>query len=201
MQDPQREHVVAALLGVLAPVQGSLGIRKDVVGADHHDLADLSQKPVIDHFADVIVLHEPEGAGDDLLDQVGILMSGLQHPVRLFRVARHPGFRENVFPGCQRRTGDLAVKVGPGADADGIDLRIGDQFVPARKSLRDAEFFRSAGRRFGRAIGDPDKLDVRKSAETGHVSLARIFACADDSDPHALLSHRILPLFRRVQRF
>ena len=140
MQNAHREDVLPALLGVLPPVKGLVSFPECVVRTDHDDLANLAQETLLDHLADVIVLHQAERARDDLLHQVGMAVGRLAHAVRFLRIAGHAGFGEDVLVGVERRHDDLAVQVGPSPDEDGVDFGIVDERPPIGIDAGDVKF-------------------------------------------------------------
>ena len=91
------------------------------------------RKPVGDQRADERVAGQAVGAGDDHRRQLGTLARAVEHPLGLAGVHRHPGLGQDVLAGVERRQGDRAVQVGPGADDDGVDLVVVDQVLPARR--------------------------------------------------------------------
>ena len=63
------------IVGILPPMERRVGLPEGVGGADHDDFANLAQKTVVDQVSRTYsFLHQAEGAGDDLLDEVGMPM-------------------------------------------------------------------------------------------------------------------------------
>ncbi len=75
-------------------------------------------------------------------------------------VEAEPGLREHMFPGFQGGQRDRAMKVRPGADHHGVDVRIGHQVLPMLIGLGDAELSCRSGRRSRPAIAHCYDLDI-----------------------------------------
>ena len=57
----------------------------------------------------------------------------------LGRGQAQPRLGQDVLAGLQGRGRDGAVQIGPGADDDGVDVAVGNQFLPVAVGARDAE--------------------------------------------------------------
>ena len=61
-------------------------------------------------------------------------------PMRFGGVSGHARFGQHVLAGRERRTCDFTVHVGPGPDAERIDLRVIDRVPPVRIGFGDSVF-------------------------------------------------------------
>ena len=136
------------------------------------------------------MLYEPERAGDDLGRDSRTGQRRGVHLLRFGGIAGHTGFGENVLAGGERRTSDLTMHVGPGPDAQGIDLWVIDDSPPVSVSLGDSQFPGSLGTRFARAIDDPRNGDAGNCPKSRNVAAARIRARSHDTHPNWFFRHR-----------
>ena len=105
-----------------------------------------------------------------------------EHPMGFGRGHRHPRFREDVLAGFECGQRDRAVQVGPGADDDGVDPRVGDQVFPAVERARDAELAGRRRRGLRPAVADGDDLDLGDRPQAGDVTRSGVGPGADEAD-------------------
>ncbi len=132
---------------------------------------------------------ERVGRGDELLDELRRPAGRFEHAPRLGDVHRHARLAEHVLALVEDRAGDLAVRVGPGADAHGVDVRGAHELAPVAVDARDTELARDLLARFLRPVRDPGELDARLGLEFRNVMLARIGAGADEAHADRLVCH------------
>ena len=170
--DAHGHDVEAAEHGVLPPVERLLGVDEaSLVGLDLDG----------EHFADIPLgqdllerrIHfQGVRRRDELLDQLGRSARGLEHASRLGDVHGHARLAEHVLALLENRPRDLAVGVGPGADADRVDVRGPDELTPIAVDARDAELLRGLFARCFRPVCHRRQLHPGLSAELGNVMLA-----------------------------
>jgi hypothetical protein len=119
----------------------------------------------------------------ELLDELRRSARGLEHRARLGHVHRHARLAEHVLTVLEHRPRDLAVRVGPGADAHRVDVGGPHQLAPVGIDARDVELAPDPLAGLLGPVGHRDELDSRLGLELGNVMLARIGAGADE--PHA----------------
>jgi hypothetical protein len=74
------------------------------------------------------------------------------------------------------------MKVRPGADDHGIDVRVGNEILPVVKRFRDAVLSSNGSRRLGPAIADRDDFDVSNRPKSRYVPGLRVGAGADQTN-------------------
>jgi hypothetical protein len=79
----------------------------------------------------------------------------------------------------QRRQREGSVHVGPGADADSVDIVVFQQLLPAVVHPRDVELVRHAAAGRQAAVGHAENLQTRHLLEAGYVAVADVAAGAD----------------------
>ena len=97
-----------------------------------------------------------------------------------------------MLAGVQGGQRDRAVQVGPGADDDGVEVRIGDQVLPVLEDLRDAVL---SGDGLGRGrppVADGDDVHVREGPEAWDVTGPRVGPRANQSDAEMLRHDGVL---------
>ena len=154
VQDAHGEHVEAADIRILPPVQHLAVVPECVIRAEYDQLAELAQKAILDHAANRLMLFQSKRTGNNLRDEFGMSLSGSKHPVRLAGVTRHASFRQHVLAGFQGGAGNLAMQVGPRPNHHGIKIGIFNQGLPMRILFGDAEFLGRLSGGLGRPIHD-----------------------------------------------
>ncbi len=149
---------------------------------DHRHLAQFSQEPAGDAFTHHRVALEPEWTGHDLAHELRMLSRRGEHLVGLRRVQAHACLGEDVLAGSQCRQRDRRMQIGPGADDDGVDVRVVDEIFPGGEAAGNGEFPCHCRGGFEATVGDGDNLDVRDSAEARNVPGFHVRACADEAD-------------------
>src|SRR5262249_41231483 len=96
---------------------------------------------------------------------------------------------EHVLALGEDRAGDLAVRVGPGADAHGVDVRGSRQLAPVSVDAGDSELARDLLARRLRPVRDPGEHDTRLGLELGNVMLPGIGAGTDEPHADRLVCH------------
>src|SRR5690606_5508661 len=107
-------------------------------------LADLAERTVLYQPPDGPPGLEVHRRWHDLSDEVRMAPRRLEHGPRLDGVHRHARLDEDVLAGVEGSDGVFGVPVRPGADTDGIDVRIAEDGVRLRVDVRDAELVRDA---------------------------------------------------------
>jgi hypothetical protein len=182
--DAHVEDVVAAQADVLAPVHGVAELGEaPLLGALHLDGVDLAGVTLGEQLHEDAVHLERVRRRHQLGDELRRLAGGLQHLPTLGRVHRHARLAQHVLAGPERGHRQLAVHVGPGADADGIDVPGLDHPAPVGLDARDAELLGHALAGLRRPVGDGHQLDARLRLELGNVMLAGVGA--GPHEPHA----------------
>src|SRR5215475_14934208 len=119
-----------------------------------------AQEPAVDQLTHDAMAFEAERARDDLANQIGVLARGSEHAVRLGSVHAHARLGQDVLAGVEGGEGYRTMKIRPGANDNGIDLGIANDFFPRRAGAWDVKFARDGGGRFGAAVADGDDLDA-----------------------------------------
>ncbi len=132
---------------------------------------------------------QTKGTWDNLRDQLGMLAGGLQHLLGLGGVHAHARLGENVQSPFQGGQGDGAMQIRPGADDDGIDVRVRQQLLPVGIGARHAEFAGNGAGGFRPAIAHRHDVHVRLFAQAGDMAQARVGSGADNPDADSFVRH------------
>ncbi len=98
--------------------------------------------------------------------------------------------------GLQGGDGQGRVHIGPGADADGVDLAVLDDLQPVGRDPGDGEFVGHALAGFNGAVGHRHHLHARLVAQPGDMHRPGVAAGADDADANGLVRHALaLPIW------
>ena len=153
------------------------------------DLDDAPQRTVLAEPLDRLAQAEIERRWYQLRDEIGVALADREHRFGLCRVGRHPRLAEHVLARFERGSCVFEVHVGPRADADRVDRRIGEQFLDRLGDPGNVPFRRDALARCARAIDHIDDFHVVDLAEAGDVTQLLIAARADQSNAecHVLL--------------
>ena len=144
--DTHGHDVVAGVITALAPVQLRVPVR-EVAGADPGVDADqIPQVAIGDHVDNLLVERQGVRRRYDLRHQVRALLGGVEHGVRFRGVRGHAGLDKDVLVRLKRRDREDGVHVGPGADADGVDVFVVDDVDPVLDRVRDVELIGEACR-------------------------------------------------------
>src|SRR2546426_6881373 len=82
-----------------------------------------------------------------------------------------------------------AVHVGPGPDADGVDVAGADEVPPVRVDPGDPELLRDALARLLRPVRDRHQVDVGLLLKPRNVTAAGVVAGADEAHAERRVSH------------
>ena len=107
----------------------------------------------------------------------------------LARIQRHARLAQHMLVIGQRRDGHGRVHVGPGADADGINIGIPDDFLPISGNTGYAEFVRHPLRGSRAAIYHGHDFDTILGLQARNVQLGGVAAGTDHADTNFLISH------------
>jgi hypothetical protein len=184
VDDAHGESIEAREFCSLPPMQRLVGVGETVVGGEDDDFAKLSQESTVDQFLNGAMDTQSEGAGNNMTNQMRIQLAGFVHLPGLGSVERHAGLAEHMLAAVDRGESHWAVQVGPGANDDCIDTRIGDEILPVVESPRDVELARCRCGRFRAAIADRDDFDLRTGPQARDVTQTRIRSEADDADSY-----------------
>src|SRR5438477_387737 len=88
-----------------------------------------------------------------------------------------------------RREHELGVHVGPGPDADRVDVGCRDHLAPLARHAREAELLRDLLARFLRAVGDRHQLDPGLRLQLGDVMTAAVVSGAHEAYADRLVAH------------
>lgn len=189
VQDAEAQHVVARQGHVLPPGQGRRRVGQGAAESGDVDLAHFAEEPALDQLPHHRVALESVGAGHDLRDQPLLLAGGGQHAVGLGGVHRHARLGQHVLAGFEGRQGDRAVQIRPGADDDGVEVRVGEQVLPALVGARDAKLARRLRSRDEPPVADRDDLNVGQGAQPGNVPQPGVGPGTDEADAQSAVSH------------
>ena len=183
--DAHREHVVPALLDVLAPVKlGLAGCQARGEHAEPHLLGGADNALQAQQAPHRDLAGNAERRRADRRDKLGVPVGGGDHRPRLGQVARHARLAKHMLAGLERRDGDSRVHIRRGADPNDIDLRVVNDLAPVVAHARDAEFRRESLRRFAAPVADGDDFNTWNRPQPRHVPLAHDPAGAHDSNSH-----------------
>ena len=116
--------------------------------------------------------------------------AGVQHLVGLVGVHGHSRLGEHVLAGGQGCQYQVAVHVGPGADADGIDAVVVEQVGPVVVYRGDFELPGDALPGFAAAVSHGDDLDVALFPEAGDVAQTSVGTGPDQADADHSVHHQ-----------
>ena len=188
--DAHVQDVVAAQRDVLPPVQRLLALHEAPAlrGLQLHG----------EHLADVALAQERlqgrvdlEGGwrGYELGDQVGRPSRGFEHLPPLGGVHGHARLAEDVLALLEGGQGDLAVHVGPGSDADRVDVLGLHDLPPVSLHPADAELPGDALARFLAAVGHGHQLDAGLRLELRNVMELGVLARPHETHTDRSVGH------------
>ncbi len=137
-------------------------------------------------------MFQPERAGNQLRDQIGLRERGGSHAPGFVEIASHAGLAQHMLSRRQGRAGHFRVKVWPSADAHRVDFRVGDDVLPTRHHTRDAELLGNLRRRSLGPIRDGGQFDPGNLPKPRNMPSASVLARADESDTHLMHSRQSL---------
>ena len=133
---------------------------------------------------------EIERRGNNLGDEARVYFARGKHLARLREVHRHARLTEHVLPRAQGGSRVLAVLVRPGADANRVDARIGEEVGDIGVHPGDAELVGDALAAEPRTVahcGDFDAIDLLEAGNmhrTGIGTRANKTNAEWHSEPH-----------------
>ncbi len=139
--DTQPQHVIAAQIGILAPVQGGLLIQKITVFC-HFDCQDLTQITFPNQALYGFVDAQGERGGHNLSYQVRSRLRRRQHLLRFLQIAGHARLAHDMLTCLEGANCRPAMQVGPGADDDRIDIGSVNELPPVIIDNGNIEFRR-----------------------------------------------------------
>ena len=95
------------------------------------------------------------------------------------RIETQAGFGQNVLTGFKSGQSHGTVKVRPGTDNHGIDIRVSNEILPMLKRFRDAMLSSNGSRRLGPSIADRDDFDIGNRSKPGNMPGFHVSAGAD----------------------
>ena len=195
--DAHAQDVVSAEGAVLPPVQRPFGVYERVgpvaapviVADPQADGQDVAQIAVADVLDDRVVHLQRLRSRDNLRDQIGMQAADVQHLVGLVGVHCHAGLGQHVLAGVQRGQNQVAVHIGPGADAYGVYAVVVQQVNPVVVYRGNLVLGGDTLAGLAAAVGDGDDVHVALLTEAGDVAKTGIGpgpyeADADDSVLH-----------------
>ena len=164
-----------------APVAGVvvlLGAPPLYVGVGEDDLAELAG---VDGFLD-----ELGGGVEAVLADDGELLAGLflggDHAIAGFEGDFHGLFDDDVLAGFHGADGHVGVHAGGGADADDVEVFVGEEFGEFAVDLLDAELLGHVAGPFGDDVGDGDEFRFLRDLGNGRPVGGADGAAADDAE-------------------
>src|SRR5262245_49329840 len=94
----------------------------------------------------------------------------------------------------QRCYGERAMHVGPGADADGVDLVVIQQFLPGIVHPGNVELVCHTLARLEAAVDHSNDLHPFDLAKTRDMTVADVATCTDKTDANVFVCHEKPPL-------
>ena len=113
----------------MSPVQRAALVEPRAVEQGEMHLDDAAQRALCTEPLDCLAQAEIERSRHELCDEVRMGEIERQHRFRLGGIGRHPRLAQDVLACLECGPGVLQVHVWPGADADGVDGRVGEQFL------------------------------------------------------------------------
>ena len=143
----------------------------------------------------VFQLFRSKGAGTSCATRSGRASEAGEHLARLAGVHGHARLAEDVLARFEGGDGEVAVHVGPGADADGVDVGGGEEGGDIGLDAGDAELLGDGATARLAAVADGDQLDLPGLAEAGDVAQLHVAAGADEANAQGgfVRGHRVLP--------
>ena len=143
----------------------------------------------------VFQLFRSKGAGTSCATRSGRASEAGEHLARLAGVHGHARLAEDVLARFEGGDGEVAVHVGPGADADGVDVGGGEEGGDIGLDAGDAELLGDGATARLAAVADGDQLDLTGLAEAGDVAQLHVAAGADEANAQGgfVRGHRVLP--------
>ena len=170
-------------------MQGSVGIDEAALARLQLHGQDLAHVAVGEQRLQGGVGFERVRRGNELGDELRLPPGGLEHAPPLGGVHGHARLAEHMLACFERGQRQLAVHVGPRADADRVDVRGGHHLSPIVVHAGDAELLRDALARFPGAVGNRHQLDPRLGAKLGQMVEPGIGPGADEADTDRLVGH------------
>ena len=180
--DAVRHHVHAGEVGAIAPVEGGVEVERPAAEDRGLHLADVADGAVFEQAADGLPAPQVEGGRHKLGDEIGARLGGGAHLAGLGGVHGHARLAEDVLACFEGGDGEVAVHVGPGADADGVDVGGGQKGGRVGLDAGDAELLGDGAAALLAAVADRDELDLAGLAEAGNVTQLHVAAGADEAD-------------------
>ena len=100
-----------------------------------------------------------------------------------------------MFVGVEGGEDQVAVHIGPGADADGVEGVVVEELGPVVVGLGDFVLVGDALGGLAGAVGDGGDLDAGLLAEAGDVAEGGVGAGADEADAEVLVGHWLAPCY------
>ena len=187
--DAHRHHVEAAQRGILPPVERLVRVDEPrLVGLDldGEGLADVALgQQRLHRRVDLERVRRRHQLGNQMRRPA----RGVEHPPSLGGVHGHARLAQHVLAIFENGPRDLAVRVGPGADADRVDVGGVHELAPVPVHPLDAELGRDAVPRFLRPVGHRRQLDPGLRSKLRDVMLTTVGAGAHEPHADRLVGH------------
>ena len=187
--DAHGHDVEPAEPGVLAPVERLFGVDEATLAGLDLDGEHLADVAVCQELLDRRIDLERVRRRHELCDQLRRSARGLEHASRLGDVHGHARFAEHVLALLENGPRDLAVRVGPGADAHRVEVGSPHQLTPVAVDPGDPELAGDLLTRCLRPVRDRRQLDPGLGAELRNVMFTRIGAGAHEPYADRFVCH------------